>query len=108
MTNSVCETFFRDVAGHSYAAMMAAREGVPTARIEVDFRAPSRLGETLDWRLGVNRLGRTSIAFRLEAWGDGLHRLSALLTLVFVDGAGRPKPWPDAMRERIAAFMESA
>ena len=51
MTNSVCENFFAEVAGHSFAAMMAARQGVPTARLSVDFHAPSRLGETLDWRL---------------------------------------------------------
>ena len=40
MTNSTVETFFREVAGHSYAAMMESGEGVPTARLEVNFHAP--------------------------------------------------------------------
>ena len=31
--------------------------GVPTARVETDFRAPSRLGEVLDWLLVVERVG---------------------------------------------------
>ena len=108
MANRVCESFCREVAGHSYGAMMAAGEGVPMARIEVDFQAPSRLEEVLDWRLAVLRLGRTSVTVRLAAERGGQRRLSAALTLVFVDGAGRPKPWPQDVRDRITSFMERA
>lgn len=107
MTNSVCENFFREVAGHSYAAMMEAREGVPTARAEVSFHAPSRLGEVLDWRLAVTRLGSTSIGFRIEAHGAGQHRITADMTLVFVGPDLRPQPWPQAVRDRITAFKEA-
>ena len=107
MTNSVAERFFREVAGHSYAAMMQAGEGVPTAHLETTFHAPSRLEEVLDWRLAVTRLGNASIAFRLEAWCGDSHRLTAAPTLVFVNAAGRPQPWPQAIRDRITAFMES-
>ena len=71
MTNSVCENFFREVAGLSYAMMMAKGEGCPTAGMEVNFHAPARLEEVLDWRLQVTRLGTTSIAHRIEAHGDG-------------------------------------
>ncbi|MCO5127368.1 MAG: hypothetical protein M9957_08840 [Rhodobacteraceae bacterium] len=78
------------------------------ARIEVDFQAPSRLEEVLDWRLAVLRLGRTSVTVRLAAERGGQRRLSAALTLVFVDGAGRPKPWPQDVRDRITSFMERA
>jgi 4-hydroxybenzoyl-CoA thioesterase len=74
MTNSVAENFFREVAGHSYAAMMQAGEGVPTAHLETTFHAPSRLEEVLDWRLAVTRLGNASIAFRMEAWCGDSHR----------------------------------
>ena len=65
MTNSVAENFFREVAGNSYAAMMQTMSGVPTARLETDFHAPSRLGEVLDWRLHLLRLGRSSVEFRV-------------------------------------------
>jgi 4-hydroxybenzoyl-CoA thioesterase len=106
MTNSVVENFFREVAGHSYAAMMDAGQGVPTARLEVDFHAPSRLGEVLDWQLTVTKLGGSSVAFTAEAWCDGARRVTAKLVLVWVV-AGRPKPWPEAIRTRIAAFMEA-
>jgi 4-hydroxybenzoyl-CoA thioesterase len=106
MTNSVVENFFREVAGHSFAAMMQAREGVPTARIETEFHAPSRLGDVLDWRLSVAKLGGSSVTFALEAWCDGARRVSVRLVLVQVGGEGRPKPWTDAMRARIETYLE--
>ena len=108
MVNSTCQTFFREVAGLSYAAMMDRHEGVPTARLEVNFHAPSRLEEVLDWRLSVTRMGGTSVGFQLEAHCGDSHRLTADLTLVYVSAKGRPQPWPQALRDRITAFMEAA
>lgn len=107
MTNSVVENFFREVAGRSYAAMMDAGEGVPTARLETEFHAPTRLGEVLDWRLVVTRLGGSSVGFTVEAWCGTSHRVTAKLVLVWVEAGGRPKPWPEAIRGRIAAFQEA-
>jgi 4-hydroxybenzoyl-CoA thioesterase len=107
MTNSVAENFFRDVAGLAYDVMMERREGAPTARIEVNFHAPSRLGEILDWRLKIVRLGGSAIDVEIEAHGPGSHRLTAALTLVHVNEKGRPQPWPEEVRERIRAFMEA-
>ena len=110
MTNSVAENFFRDVAGHSYDAMMAQFEGVPTARLEADFHAPSRLGEVLEWRLKIDRLGGSSIAMTLTASVAGAQRVTVRLALVFVSAAsGKPVPkaWPEPIRTRIATFMEA-
>lgn len=107
MTNSVVENFFRDVAGTPYEAMMARGEGVPTARVDVTFHAPSRLGDLLDWRMEVRRLGRSALDLGLEAHGPDTCRLSAALTLVQIGGTGRPLPWSDAVRQRIATFMET-
>lgn len=107
MTNSVAENFFREVAGQSYAAMMRELQGVPTARLEADFHAPSRLGEVLEWRMHLTRLGRSSMDFGLQAWCGDQHRVSVRLVLVFVEGLGAPKPWPDPVRAAITAFMEA-
>lgn len=110
MTNSVVENFFREVAGHSFAEMMAAFEGVPTAHLEADFHAPSRLGEVLNWRAEVTRLGTSSIGFSVEAWCAEARRVSVALVLVFVSarhGQPQPQPWPDPIRSRISAFMET-
>ncbi|MDQ2067844.1 thioesterase family protein [Xinfangfangia sp. CPCC 101601] len=106
MTNSVCQSFCREIIGHSYAEMMARGQGLPAANIAVNFHLPSRLEEVLDWRMQVTRLGGSSLACRLEAHCDGTHRLTADLTLVFV-ADGRPYPWPQELRDRITAFMEA-
>jgi 4-hydroxybenzoyl-CoA thioesterase len=70
MTNSVLENFFREEVGYSYHAMMEDGIGVPTARIETDF-APRRV-LAMCWTgcLVVERLGGSSVTFRLAATCD--------------------------------------
>ncbi len=104
MTNSLVENFFADVMGHSYAAMMEAGQGVPTARLEVNFRLPSRLGDRLEWRLQVMRVGGSSVSFVATAMVDEQVRLTANLTLVWVE-ARKPKPWPETLRAKLDAFQ---
>jgi len=108
MTNSVCENFFRDVVGYSFGAMMADGIGVPTARVETDFRLPSRLGDLLDWSLVVEALGGSSATFRLEALSDGQLRLTARLTLVWLSADKRPTRWPNPIRAALAKYLEDA
>lgn len=102
MVSSVCENFYKDIADYPYARMMAARQGVPTVRMETDFHAPARLGEVLDFRLEVERLGRSSIALLITAWTDH-NRLTVRTTQAFVEGL-KAVPWPDEVRTRIEAF----
>jgi len=105
MTNSVVENFFADEAGHSFARMMAEGQGVPTARLETNFHAPSRLGDRLDFTLHVMRIGGASLGFTLTARCAQELRITADLTLVWVQ-SGRPAPWPEALRHRLAAHLE--
>ena len=107
MTNSVCENFFREVVGYSYHAMMADGIGVPTARVETDFRAPSRLGDVLDWVLVVEKVGGSSVTLRLEMHSGGAHRLTARLVLVWMSPEGRPARWPDRIRAVLTAHLEA-
>ena len=106
MTNSVCENFFREAVGYSYHAMMADGIGTPTARVETDFRAPSRLGDVLDWRLVVEAVGGSSVTLRLQAHCGGEHRLTARLVLVWLTPEGRPGRWPEHIRAVFEAHRE--
>ncbi len=105
MTNSVVENFFADKGGHSFARMMAEGQGVPTARVETNFHAPSRLGDRLDFTLDVARIGGASVNFKLTARCAQELRITADLTLVWVQ-SGRPAPWPEALRSRLATHLE--
>ena len=107
MTNSVTENFFADIVGRSYAQMtMRDGNGVPTVKIEADFRAPSRLGDRLDFTLDIVRLGGSSVTLSIAAHGPGDLRMVARLTLVWVSTEGRAAPWPADMRARMQAFTE--
>jgi 4-hydroxybenzoyl-CoA thioesterase len=110
MTNHVCENFFREAVGVSYADMMHQGSGVPTVRLETDFRAPSRLGDVLEVTLDVLRLGMSSVTFEIVGACDGQVRLGVKITLVWVtDVAGTitPQPWPETIKARLQAFVRA-
>lgn len=107
MMNSVIENFFREELDYSFARMHAEGRAVPTARLEVDFTAPSRLGDMLDWQLDVVRLGRTSLSLHITAASGGQRRLTARSVLVWLSPDRKPTPWPDAIRSRLAAHQET-
>jgi 4-hydroxybenzoyl-CoA thioesterase len=102
MMNQAVETFFREIAAYPFERMVATGNGVPTARVEVNFRIPSRLGEVLDWTLEVTRVGRSSVTFAVTAAQGPEQRLTATLTIVWIGSDGRSAPWPPAIRTRIA------
>lgn len=99
MVNSMVENFFQDEVGYSFARMIDEGHGLPTARLEIDFRKPARLGERLDWTLQVAHLGRTSARFRIRA--DD--RLEALCTVVWMAPGFVPAPWPGHIRPALEA-----
>ena len=108
MTNHVCENFFREAVGVSYADMMKQGAGVPTVRIETDFRAPSRLGDVLDVTLEVVRLGGSSVTFEIVGRGPDGVRLVVLITLVWVKDEGgviAPRVWPEGMKAKLAGYL---
>lgn len=108
MTNHVCENFFREAVGVSYGAMMKQGAGVPTVRIETDFRAPSRLGDVLEVTLGIVRLGGSSVTFEIIGACEGQVRLVVRITLVWVkevDGVLGPRAWPEDMKTRLQDYV---
>lgn len=111
MTNHVCENFFREAVGVSYGEMMKQQSGVPTVRLETDFRAPSRLGDVLEVALEVLRLGTTSVTFEIVGACSGQVRLVVTITLVWVaeaDGAIAPQPWPEAIKAKLHRYLRAA
>lgn len=108
MTNSVVENFFADVAGRSFAAMSGASpiNGVPTARIEAEFVAPSRLGELLVFSLRLVQLGSRSMTITLEAEAEGQRRMRTRILLVWTAGM-RAAAWPEDVRARLAACLQA-
>ncbi|AUH33798.1 acyl-CoA thioesterase [Paracoccus tegillarcae] len=99
MAQHVVENYFTEVLETPFSQMVAAGQGVPAARLEFDFRKPSRLGDRLEWVLQVEHIGRSSIRFLLNAED----RLEARITVVWIGEGFVPAPLPDPVRKRLQA-----
>jgi acyl-CoA thioester hydrolase len=86
-------------------------EGIILARAEVDFRSPAVYGETLEVRLDVAGIGRSSFTYEYEVVEAGARRLvlTARTVLVWYDyAAGRSVPIPDAIRALLEEERRTA
>lgn len=87
MTNTLVEDWFNQALGVSYAGLISdQRVGLPIVRLEVDFTAPSRLGDTVRLGLSIERLGSRSLTLAFGCrGGEGAaeSRFQARQVLVF-------------------------
>ena len=85
--NGLVEDWFNRALGVPYADMVAQdRTGLPIVHLECDFRAITRMGETVDFGLRVARLGNRSLTLAVDCTGpDGGLRVAATKVLVFTD-----------------------
>ncbi len=97
MINDTTEAFFAEVLHYPFSEMHR-NAGIPTARIETEFLAPSRLGDVLEIVLSATRLGRSSLDLAFEATCGAERRFTARSTIVHIDASGRSQPWGDAVR----------
>ena len=108
MLNSTIENFFADVLAYSFARIHVEENcAVPTAHIDATFRAPSRLGEILDFVLVIEAVGRSSVRLAQRVSAGGQDRLQCTSTLVWVGPDGRAAPWPDVIRMKLNHFKET-
>ena len=100
LLNAAVEDYFAQAVGVSFAQMHIERHlGVPTVKLSAEFEAPSRLGDELDFRIDVQRVGRSSAELRIEVVCEAQPRLAADVVLVCMDlRSGRAAPWPTDMR----------
>lgn len=102
MINDVIEDWFGTGLDYPYPELVRVN-GVPTVEIGASFTAPSLHGDLLMFRLTPTRVGRSSVTVELTAHcGDEL-RLRSTATLVHIKRLGKSLPWPDDIRDRIAA-----
>jgi 4-hydroxybenzoyl-CoA thioesterase len=71
MLNGLVEDWINDELGISYHELVQSRRvGLPTVRLEAEFKAVSRLGDAVQLALGVERLGSRSLTLRLQCTGE--------------------------------------
>jgi 4-hydroxybenzoyl-CoA thioesterase len=104
MINVTVEEWFAERLGVTFEALHGSMDAaVPTVSMSIDFHAPSKHGDMLEFRLKPTRIGRSSLELAIEAYCGPEKRLSLKSTLVFTGaGADRAKSWPAGIRERIS------
>jgi 4-hydroxybenzoyl-CoA thioesterase len=84
--------------------ILRSRFGLPTVRLEADFKAVSRMGDDVILTLDVVRVGQRSFELALDCKGatDRGLRMSARQTLVTTSlDTHRPIPIPPKLREAL-------
>lgn len=106
--SEMVEDWFRDGLGVGFVELhMEHGLGIPLARIECDFLAPSKLGENLTLSLAVKKIRNGSLTLAISARGAaGEERLHATLIIALVSlETQRPVPIPPDLRARIERFQ---
>jgi 4-hydroxybenzoyl-CoA thioesterase len=69
MLNGLVEDWVNEGLGLSYHGLVAQRRiGLPTVKLEADFRAVSRMGDQVTLGLAVQRLGSRSMSLALRCF----------------------------------------
>jgi 4-hydroxybenzoyl-CoA thioesterase len=106
MFNGLIEDWYGQELGYEYAELvMGSQYGFPFVHIECDFKIPSRMGETIDLTLLVERVGRSSLGINIICHLDGLERLRARLVTVMMSLKSRkPVSLPKGLRGKIESY----
>jgi YbgC/YbaW family acyl-CoA thioester hydrolase len=70
----------------------------PRRHVEVEYLRALRFDDALEVRLGVGRIGTTSITFRWEVVCEGSVCIRGSHTTVHIDADGRPATLPETVR----------
>lgn len=99
-------------AGLPYEVMRVQRQvQLPRKAFQVEFHSPAQMDELMEIRVGVSRLGESSITMRFEAYraSDLAHRASARLTVVCVEKESITKRvLPDFVKDALRPFLVPA
>ena len=108
MISATIERFLGDAVGYGWdgMAITSGGRGTPMGQIDVRFEAPAFLGDWLEFRLTVARIGTASATFTIACHGAEERTFLCHATIVHADtGGGRSVPWPEAAREGMARYL---
>jgi 4-hydroxybenzoyl-CoA thioesterase len=67
MLNGVVEDWFTQALGVNYAQLLGPRRiGLPTVALQSEFRAPCRMGDAVEFRLQLERMGSRSLTLQVD------------------------------------------
>lgn len=109
MLNGLVEDWFTQGLGVNYAEFLGPRRlGLPMASLQCDFKAPSRMGETIALALRLLRQGRRSLTLGIDCTGaNAALRWRAQAVIVSTSLAHDGSiPLPDDVLQGIARWQQ--
>lgn len=101
--------FFRETGAPIHESSRWGDFWLPRRKLEVEYHAPTRLGETLTLVAYLERLGTSSMTLRVDVLDDGATTLHAEARLVLVaipqEPPIHPIPIPDGARAIFAPWV---
>lgn len=104
----VIEEFYRQVLGFSFGELLAKHGmGIPMVHIEADFMAPLAQGKLLTLAASLERLGRSSVSWCVEARrADRKVAFRVRATSSFIrNDSFRSVAIPDAWRKKLSRYL---
>ena len=111
VNNAVYATYLEQARADYFEAVVGRplhEVGTVLVSLEIEFRAPVELGETVSVGLTVPELGESSIPMAYAVHGDEGPAAVAETVQVAVDDEGDARPVPEAWRERIRERRRTA
>lgn len=104
MVNRLVEDFFAEALDHPWPHMHGQdRRGVPTVRLEVDFKGALFQGDRLDLGLRVLTVGNSAFTVAVAGAVGGLEKFTVTQTLVYASAG--PEVAAVAMPESLKAAL---
>jgi 4-hydroxybenzoyl-CoA thioesterase len=103
------DDWWRHVVGLDWFELSNGRGlGHPCVHVELDFHGPVRPGQEVFVHVFLDKLGRSSMAYRLCAYDDnGTLGFSGKLVHVLIDGSTLSStPIPDSLAALMRAYMD--
>ena len=109
VNNAVYLTYLEQARLHCWRAMWGFGEpgspvpGIIMARAEIDYRRPAHYGQTLEIRIDLAAIGRTSFTYDYEIVDEGSRSVASARTVqVMYDyTTAKPVPIPDEIRQKM-------
>lgn len=110
--NEAIEVFFRKEIGISFLELLHEhRLGAPVVHTSCDFASPLLEGEAVTLTLGIERLGNSSVTWRVDAVhlvsGKLVFSVTTVSTIIDLT-TGRATPIPPRFREAMEPFLTAS
>lgn len=104
------EVWWEEVLGTNWYEIKARNMGNPAVSVQLDLMAPVVVGDRMDVAVTIERLGTSSIAYRIEGRkADGGLCYAGVMTHVLTEEVNSPQisamPFPDDWRRRIEGYQ---